>query len=99
MRLLAQFDPASQGLVRQFFRKLSLFAVFATMVSIPQTHHLAMIGTLLQTQCLIAGGFSILVAALSRQKFDAATLTYWDEALAFACLGTFSRLATGFVQP
>ena len=96
LTLFARFDAASQDVLRQFFRKVVLFSVFATMASVPQTQHLAMIGRLLQMQCLVAGGFSILIATLLRQRFDAETLTYWDEAVAFAGLGMLSHLATGF---
>lgn len=97
--LLARFDDTSQGVLRQFFRKVTLFAVFATMASLPQVYQLAMIGRLLQVQCLVAGGFSIFLATLLRQKFDAPTLTYWDEALAFAGIGMLSHLVTGLAQP
>ena len=98
MQLLAHFDDASQNLLQRFLRKVMLFAAFAAFVSVLQTHGLAMAGALLQTQCLVGGGFSILLATLLRQAFDAETLTYWDEALAFSGAAMlshfFTRLAT-----
>lgn len=94
MTLLERFDAVSQVLLQRFFSKVMLFVAFAIFVSILQSHGLTLTGTLLQTQCLVAGGFSIIAAILSHQRFDAATLTYWDEAVAFSGIGMLSHIAT-----
>jgi predicted membrane chloride channel (bestrophin family) len=94
VNFIARFDTVSQELLQRFLRKMMLFAAFATFVSVVQTHGLALTGALLQTQCLVGGGFSIIVAVLLRQRFDAVTLTYWDEAVAFSGVGMLSHIAT-----
>jgi hypothetical protein len=94
MTLLARFDIVSQTLLQRFFSKVMLFAAFAILVSILRTNGLTLTGALLQTQCLIAGGFSIIIAILSQQRIDVATLTYWDEAVAFSGIGMLSHIAT-----
>jgi hypothetical protein len=94
VNFIARFDTVSQELLQRFLRKMMLFAAFATFVSIVQTHGLALTGPLLQTQCLVGGGFSVLVAVLLRQRIDAITLTYWDEAVAFSGVGMLSHIAT-----
>jgi predicted membrane chloride channel (bestrophin family) len=94
MNFVARLDVISQELLHRFLRKMMLFVAFATFVSIVQTHGLALTGALLQTQCLVGGGFSILVAVLLHQRVDAATLTYWDEAVAFSGVGMLSHIAT-----
>jgi hypothetical protein len=93
MTLLARFDTVSQTLLQRFFGKVMLFAAFAIFVSVLQTHGLALTGALLRTQCLVGGGFSIIIAILSQQRIDAATLTHWDEAVAFSGIGMLSHLA------
>lgn len=98
MHLLAHFDTQSQELLRRFFYKVALFIAFATACSMPNTHRLLLVGTLLQTQCLVAGGLSIAMAILLRQRFNAATLTRWDEAVAFSGVGMLGYIATGIVQ-
>ena len=94
MTLLARFDVVSQQLLQRFFGKVMLFGAFSICLSILQTRGLSLAGALLQTQCLVGGGFSILFAILSRQRFDATTLTYWDEAVAFSGVGMMSHIAT-----
>ena len=95
--LLAQLDGFSRELLQRFFRKVTLFAAFATFVSVLQTHGLSMTGALLQTQCLVGGGFSVMVAIYFRQRIDAATLTYWDEAVAFSGVGMLSHITTTMI--
>jgi hypothetical protein len=97
MTLLSRFDVVSQALLQRFFSKVMLFAAFAILVSILRTNGLTLTGALLQTQCLVAGGFSIIVAIFSHQRIDAATLTYWDEAVAFSGIGMLSHIATSAV--
>ena len=98
MTLLARFDGVSQQLLLQFLRKVALFVGFAAFVSMLLTHSLALIAVLLQTQCLVSGGFSIAVAIAARQRVGGESLTYWDEALALSGLGLLSHLANRFVQ-
>jgi hypothetical protein len=90
---LARLDAASQELLQRFFRKLVLFLVFATTVSFVQIHSLALAGGILQLQCVLGAGMSISIAVYLRQRLDAATLTYWDEALAFSGIGMLSHIA------
>jgi len=99
MQLFAQFDGVSRVLLQDFVRKVVLFAAFAAFVSFERTHGLAMTGIVLQAECLIGGSVSIFLATLRRQPFDAATLTYWDEALALAGVGLLSRLTTSLASP
>jgi len=99
MQLFAQFDGVSRVLLQDFVRKVVLFAVFAAFVSVLQTHGLAMTGMVLRTECLFAGSLSIFLATLRRDPFNAATLTYWDEALALAGIGLLSRLTTSLASP
>jgi hypothetical protein len=94
MTLLGRFDIVSQALLQRFFSKVMLFVGFALFVSILQTHGLALAGALLQTECLVAGGFSIVLALGFHHRIDAATLTQWDEAVAFLGLGMLSHIAT-----
>jgi hypothetical protein len=94
MTLLSRFDVVSQALLQRFLSKVMLFAGFAIFVSVLRTHGLTLAGALLQTQCLVAGGLAIIVAILSHQRIDAATLTYWDEAVAFSGIGMLSHIAT-----
>lgn len=94
MTLLSRFDIVSQALLQRFFGKVMLFAAFAMFVSVLQTHGLALTGALLQTECLVGGGFSIILAICLHQRVDAATLTRWDEAVAFSGVGVLSHIAT-----
>jgi hypothetical protein len=94
MTLLSRFDTISQALLHRFFSKVMLFAAFAIVASILRTNGLMLAGAMLQTQCLVAGSFSVIVAILSHQRFGAATLTYWDEAVAFSGIGMLSHIAT-----
>ena len=97
MTLLSRFDPVSQALLQRFFRKVTVFVGFAILVSILQTRGLAMTGALLQTQCLVGGGLSVIVAICLHQRVNAATLTYWDEAVALSGIGMLSHIATSVI--
>ncbi len=94
MTLLAHFDTASQGMLQRFARKVALFAAFAVIVSLLQPRGLVMVGVLLQMQCMVGSGLSVLSATFLRQPFAAESLTYWDEALAFSGLGMLSHIVT-----
>jgi len=99
MNALARLDTASQLLVQRFFRKIVLFATFAAVFSLPGTRGLPALGAVLQMQFFFAGGCSLLVATILRQRFAAERLTYWDEAVAFsglAALCHFGARVTGF---
>lgn len=97
MQLFAQFDSISWVLLQGFVRKVVLFAAFAAFISVLQTNGLAMTGIVLQKECLVGGGFSIILAIIARQRFDAETLTYWDEAVAFSGVGMMGHIATSLI--
>ena len=80
-------------MLQRFFGKVMLFAAFAIFVSIAQTRGLALTGALLRTQCLVGGVLSMIAAILAHQRIDAAALTHWDEAVAFAGIGMLSHIA------
>lgn len=97
MQLPARLDTVSQHRLQLFFRKVALFFAFATGISILQTRGLALVSIVLETQFLVASGFSIIMATLLRQTFDRDQLTYWDEALAFSAAAMLSHFATRLV--
>jgi hypothetical protein len=97
MILLSRFDAVSRELVQRFFKKVVLFAAFATVVSILQPHGLVLMCRLIQTQCWFAGGMSVGFAIFLHQRFGEPTLTYWDEGVAFAGIGTLSHFATSLM--
>ena len=96
--LLARFDLVSQKMLQRFCSKLMVFAALAAFVSVLKTHGLVLAGVFLQSQCAIGAGFSIVLALSLRQRFDAATLTYWDEGNAFSGIGVLSHIAASFLQ-
>jgi hypothetical protein len=95
---MQRLDAISQHRLQQFARKVTLFATFAVFLSILQTRSLVLVSIVLQTQFLVASGFSILMAALLRQSFDMDRVTYWDEALAFSGAAMLSHFATRLAQ-
>lgn len=86
------------GIAAALLLEVALFVAFATACSMPNNNRLVLVGALLQTQCLVAGTLSIAIAILLRQRFDAPTLTRWDEAVAFAGIGMLGHITTGIVQ-
>lgn len=97
MDLLARLDGVSRTLLERFFQKVTLFVAFATFVSVLRTHGLGLAGVLLQTQCLVGAGLSIMIAVYCRQHINSPTLTHWDEAIAFSGIGMLSHIATSTI--
>lgn len=90
--MLQRFDPLSQQQLLLFFRKLTFLLLIAIGFSLAAPQKLALVCTLLEAQCLISGAMSMTLGALARQRFDAASLTYWDEALAFSGVGLLAHV-------
>ena len=87
-------DPASQALLQVFLRKLTFLLLFAAVFTLAQPQRLALACMLLQAQAVLSGAMSIAVGLSLRQRFDAPSLTYWDEAVAFSGIGLLAHFAT-----
>jgi hypothetical protein len=92
--MIRRFDPASQLLLQVFVRKLTFLLMIAAGLSLAAPQKLALACMLLQAQCLFSGAMSIGFGLSARQRFDAATLTYWDEAVAFSGVGLLAHFGT-----
>ncbi|WP_414476140.1 hypothetical protein [Microvirga sp. M2] len=81
-RLWRRLDPASRFVARRFALKLLILLAFAGAQAFGQYGFWRALLSLL----LLSGPLSIGLAFAHRQRLDASTLTYWDEALVFSLL-------------
>jgi hypothetical protein len=89
--MIQRLDPASQLLLQVFLRKLTFLILMAAGFSMAAPQRLPLVCMLLQAQCLFSGAISIGFGLSARQRFDAPTLTYWDEAVAFSGIGLLAH--------
>ncbi len=61
--------------------------MMAGSLSLLDPRHLYLGCMLLQAQALISSAISVTLGCAARHRFNAATLTYWDEAVAFSGIG------------
>ena len=97
--IASRFDPLSQLLLQVFLRKLVFLLMMAGSISLLDPRHLYLGCMLLQAQALISAAISVTLGLAAHHRFSAATLTYWDEAVAFSGLGFLAHAGARLFAP